>query len=131
MARYILITLVDITRNNITRSETDQLKVKQQANFNSLTQAIGLRANITWSADPKYVNGSLPFGLGGKAAHWEWLFDTEREDVFRRDDDAVALLVEDLNGVPVIDGLNNSVDLNPSAFVSKGPKPNIWVFEDK
>jgi hypothetical protein len=39
--------------------------------------------------------------------------------------------VEDLNGVPVIDGLNNSVDLNPSAFVSKGPKPNIWVFEDK
>jgi hypothetical protein len=131
MARYTLITLVDITRNNITRSETDQLKVKQQANFNSLTQAIGLRANIFWSADPKYVNGSLPFGLGGKAAHWEWQFDTEREDVFRKGNDAVALLVEDLNGVPVIDGLNNSVDLNPSAFVSIGAKPNIWVFEDK
>jgi hypothetical protein len=90
-----------------------------------------LRANVFWSADPKYVNGSLPLGLGGKAAHWEWQFDTEREDVFRKGNDAVALLVDDLNGVPVIDGLNNSVDLNPSAFVSKGDKPNIWVFEDK
>jgi hypothetical protein len=131
MARYIIITLVDITRNNITRSETDQLKIKQQANFNSLIQAIGLRANVSWTADPRYDKGTLPFGLGGKAAYWEWHFDTEREDVFKRDNDAVALLVDDLHGVPVIDGLNNSVDLNPSAFVSKGSKPNIWVFEDK
>lgn len=131
MARYIIITLVDITRNNITRSETNQLKIQQQANFNSLVQAIGLRANITWTADPKYDKGTLPYGLGGKAAYWEWLFDTEREDVFRQDDNAVALLVDDLHGVPVIDRLNNSVDLNPSAFVSKGKNPNIWVLEDK
>ena len=52
MPRYKIITLVDITRTNPDRSERDQLKVSQQANFNSLIQAIGLRSNVDWERDP-------------------------------------------------------------------------------
>ncbi len=33
MARYTIITLVDITRTQPTRSETDKIKLGQQSNF--------------------------------------------------------------------------------------------------
>ena len=129
MARFQIITLVDITQTNPHRSETDQHLLSQQANFNSLIQAIGLRANVVWISSPKEKNGALPRGLDGKAVYWTWTFDVERDDVFLKDGNSVALLLDDLNGVPVIPNLNNSVDLDPACFISKGEKANIWVFE--
>lgn len=128
MARYKIITLVDITRANPDRKESDQLKLSQQANFNSLVQAIGLRSNVSWNNDPKQYTGSLPYPIDGKANHWIWEFDAEREDVFLKDNDPVGLLKDDLHGVPVIDRLNNSVELTPSAFHSRGDNCNIWVY---
>ncbi len=129
MPRYKIITLVDITVTNPGRDETSSLKLGQQANFNSLIQAIGLRSNVTWDYDPKKHTGSLPLPLVGKATHWIWEFEVEREDVFLQDDDPVKLLVEDLHGVPVIDRLNNSADITPSVFQSKGDKSNIWIYK--
>lgn len=128
MPRYKIITLVDITRANPDRKESSQLKLGQQANFNSLVQAIELRANITWDADPKQHSGALPLPLVGKAMHWSWEFDVEREDVFLRDSDPTALVKEDLQGVPVINQLNNSVDIHPSAFQTEGKNINIWIY---
>ena len=127
MARYKIITLVDITRTNPHRSETDKMKLSQQANFNSLLQAIGLRSNVDWDVDPKMNTGSLPGNLGGKANHWVWEFSSEREDVFKAGNDDVGLLVDDLNCVPIIPNLNDSVDLDPAAFITKGDKTNTWV----
>lgn len=127
MPRYRIITLVDITRTNPHRSETDTLKLRQQANFNSLLQAIGLRSNVQWMRDPIMTKGSLPYDLGGKANHWSWEFDVERDDVFLRDNDSVGLLVDDLNGVPIIPSLNNSSEIDPACFISKGDRANIWV----
>lgn len=127
MARYQIITLVDITRTNAGRTETDKIKVSQQANFNSLVQAIGLRSNISWIKDPKMINGALPGDIDGKAIHWIWEFDCEREDVFLKDTDPVGLLVDDLHNVPIIDQLLNSVDLTPAAFQTKGTNTNTWL----
>ena len=127
MARYQIITLVDITRTNPTRDEQDKTKVNQQANFNSLIQAIGIRSNVEWIRDPKKHTGSLPHPIDGKATHWIWEFDVERDDVFLKDNDPVGLLVDDLHGVPVIDGLENSVDLTPAAFQTKGKNINSWL----
>jgi len=53
MARYQVITLVDITRTHASRYETDKIKLGQQANFNALQQAIGLRSNFVFIADPQ------------------------------------------------------------------------------
>lgn len=127
MARYTVITLVDITRSKPTRTETDQLKLGQQANFNSLLQAIGLRANITWEQDPKMYTGRLPEPLEGKANHWVWEFDSEREDTFLIDNDPVGLLKEDIDLVPIISGLNSNVDLDPAVFRTTGKTTNIWI----
>lgn len=127
MPRYQITTLVDITRSQPDRTETDKIKIGQQANFNSLVQAIGLRSNIEWTTNPKKETGTLPDHIKGKANHWTWVFDVEREDVFLRDDDPVGLLVDDLHGVPIIGNLENSVDLNPSAFQTKGQNQNTWL----
>lgn len=127
MARYKIITLVDITRTGIHREEEDTTKRNQQANFNSLIQCIGLRSNVEWDTDPKKCTGGLPFPLEGKANHWIWEFNVEREDVFLKDDDPVGLLIDDLHGVPIISDLENSVELEPAAIQTKNGSINTWV----
>lgn len=126
MPRYKVVTLVDITRTNPTRAETDPIKLGQQANFNCLIQAIGLRANISWSTDPKMIDGALPYPADGRAAHWIWEFEVERDLLFQKDNDPVGLLLDDIDGVPVITSLNNSVDIDPAAFSTKH-NPNTWI----
>ena len=129
MSRYQIVTLVDITRTNPTRSETDQYLLAQQANFNSLLQSIGLRSNVEWAVDPVESSGSLPHPLEGRANYWTWTFEAERDQVFAKDGSPVGLLLEDLHGVPVIGQLNNSVDIDPAVFQTQGPNTNIWVSE--
>ena len=130
MARYQIITLVDITRSNPDRSELDKTKLGQQANFNSLLQAIGLRANVTWEQEPEMKDGRLPHPRTGKANHWIFEFDTERELLFYKDDNnPTGLLVDDLHGVPIVDQLNNSIDIHPSIFATKGENTNTWIYE--
>lgn len=129
MPIYKIITLVDITRTNPPRTETDQHRLGQQANFNSLIQAIGLRANVSWETDPKEVNGRLPDQLEGKATYWTWIFESERPDTFMKDSNPVGLLLDDLHGVPVIGQLNNSIDIDPAIFQTRGPNINLWVSE--
>ena len=127
MARYQIVTLVDITRSQPSRDNTDITMLGQQANFNSLLQAIGLRSNVEWLRDPKKHTGRLPEPASGKATHWTWEFDCERDEVFLQDDDPVYLLVHDLNHVPVIADLENSEDIDPAAFQTQGDMINTWV----
>lgn len=129
MARYKIITLVDITRSDPSKKETDPIKIGQQSNFNSLIQAIGLRSNLEWVRDPIKQTGRLPEGIDGKATHWIWEFDCEREDVFLKDNDPAGLLKEDLHGVPVVVKLENSVDITPPAFQTRNGNQNTWVFD--
>ncbi len=127
MARYRIITLVDITKSDATRTETDRIKIGQQANFNSLIQALGLRSNIEWNKDPEMMTGSLPLPLTGKANHWIWEFEVERDNVYLKDDDPIGFLKEDLQGVPIVDRLNNSTDIFPAMFQTTGERINLWV----
>ena len=127
MARYRIVTLIDITRSRPVREETDKTLLGQQANFNSLLQAIGLRSNVEWLHDPKKHTGRLPEPATGKATYWTWEFDCERDEVFLQDDDPVYLLVHDLNHVPVITDLENSEDITPAAFQTQGNNINTWV----
>ena len=129
MPRYRITTLIDITRTATAKSPPTDLQIKQQANFDSLRQAIELRSNVEWNKDPARHEGALPEPFDGRGAYWTWEFETEREDLFLQDDDPVALLKHDLHGVPVIDGLNNTVIVDPAAFQTQGENINIWVSE--
>lgn len=127
MPRYRITTLVDITRTNAARSEPNELKSSQQANFNSLIQAIGMRSNVDWQSDPEKHEGRLPSPWQGKAVYWIWEFDVERDEIFDKDGDPVALLKEDLNGVPIIVGLEESSDLEKPAFITLNGNTNTRV----
>lgn len=127
MPTYQIISLVDITRTDPARSETDKAVLSQQANFNSLVQAIGLRSNVEWEHDPVKHTGALPDPFDGKGTYWIWEFSVEREEVFLKDQNPVGLLVDDLHNVPVAASLEETVDLHPPAFQSHGTCKNITV----
>jgi hypothetical protein len=127
MPRYRIITLIDITRTGSGKSEIDPIKINQQQNFNSLRQSIELRSNVDWNKDPEKHTGSLPFPFEGKANHWIWEFETEREDLFLQNDDPVALLKQDINNVPVIVGLEETVDIDPPAFKTTEKNFNTFI----
>jgi hypothetical protein len=78
--------------------------------------------------DPKQGRGGLPMGIDGKSTYWQWDFETENDSVYEANGDSVGLLKGDLQGVPVIDQLNNSVDISPAVFQTSGSKQNIWIF---
>lgn len=127
MARYKIVTLIDITRADPDKKEIDKFKLAQQSNFNTLIQAIGLRSNVEWNRDPKKDKGTLPDGIGGKATYWVWEFDAEREDVFLSHGDPVGLLKDDIHNVPIINNLENSADIDPAAFQTKNGNQNTWI----
>jgi len=127
MNRYRITTLVDITRSRATRSDTDELKYNQQSNFNTLLQVIGLRANIATDLDPKVTEGRLPEPWKGRGAYWIYEFEPERADGFLDGDNPVGHLINDLNGVPIIDKLNNTIDFNLPAFITKGNDFNTTI----
>ena len=89
MQTYQVISLVDITRSRPDRSCTDQIKLGQQANFNSLIQAIGIRSNIDWQIDPVMHSGRLPEPFDGKANYWTWTFTVERDYVFEKNNNPI------------------------------------------
>lgn len=126
MQIFRVVSLVDITNPRCARSETDQMKIGQQANFNSLIQAIGLRSNIEWWSDPTFQSGRLPLPFEGAANHWTWEFETERDDIFLKGSDPVGHLIDDVNGVPIVDNLKNSVDITPKIFQTSGKNINIY-----
>jgi hypothetical protein len=127
MSRYRIVTLVDISRTQARRADENSKMYAQQCNFNTLIQAIGLRANPDWSSDPRMYDGSLPSPLQGKARYWKWEFDVEREDLFVENDNPVALLERDLNGVPIIVGLDETADVDPPIFSTIGKNINTYV----
>jgi hypothetical protein len=71
----------------------------------------------------------LPNGIEGKARYWVWEFEVERDELFLEDGDPVALLKKDLDRVPIIDGLTNSVEITPACFFSSGERQNMWISE--
>jgi hypothetical protein len=129
METYQIITTVDITLYSQEEYVSSQLSKNQRANFNSLIQAIGLRSNLEWIENPVKHTGSLPEPITGKASHWIWEFITERDQVFLKDVDPVGHLLDDINGVPIIANLDDTVDLYPAAFCTLGNKSNIWIFK--
>lgn len=125
--RYQIITLVDITKTNPPRGTTDPTTLGQQSNYNTLIQTIGLRANIDNSIDPIMTTGRLPEPFTGKGTYWTFVFEVEREQTFLKDADPVGLLIEDLNNVPVVTGLKDTVNFKLSIFQTDGKLVNTHI----
>lgn len=127
--RFCVYTLIDISETKARRGD-ETIAVRKQQNFNTVLQTIGIRANLEYLSSPEIIKADLNeynFGTDYKGEHniWRWEFTIPFEDATNID-----LLQEDFNIVPVIPGLDESIDLRPlPSFFSKNDKKTNIYFE--
>ena len=113
--RFVLYTLIDITQTNARRGE-DPFAQKQQQNYMTALQTISLRANPIIQSQPVMETASckdLGFEFKGKQNIWSLEFEFESEGQH-----SLELLNLDFNYVPIIKNLNETIDLDPCAFIT-------------
>jgi len=126
--KFKISTLVDITETNVRRGNS--FDVKQQQNFLTFLQVLGLRINPFYERSPvqeKSVIDNLGFGkkYKGKQNLWSFVFETEYNGGL-----TVDMLKDDFDLVPIIPKLNESVEFDTACFNSKDENYTNILFED-
>jgi hypothetical protein len=85
----------------------------QQRNWETLTQLISLRTQVSDVVEPVQ-----------NQKEWYFEFTTETE-VFNDGTDTVGVLKADSDGVPMLTALDNRADIDP-VLITAGAKQNIW-----
>jgi len=122
MLYFRLITLVDITRTGQTRYVLGRdLERYQQQNFDSLIQSISLRALPFWEEDPlaDMVDvATYKFGTDYLGIHrvWTFRFHVETDDAYASKPGNIDLLINDINLVPFIPDLAETIKINNHIF---------------
>jgi hypothetical protein len=125
--RFILHTLVDITETSARRGE-DPKQHRQQQNFLTVMQTIGLRVNPTYVSKPEVVK-EIPSKLGlgtsfkTKQNVWKYVFDIEYEDALDID-----TLVNDFDLIPIITNLDETAKFENAHFLTKNTALTNIIF---
>lgn len=121
---FIIKTLVDITNTNAKRE--NRFEYQQQQNYLTLLQTISLRSNPSIIEPPvaSKVNTHKDFGIKGNNNVWTMVFDFEAASSH-----SVEMLIGDLDLVPVIANLEETIKLDPSAFFTTNGKINTIFSE--
>jgi hypothetical protein len=131
MEEFKLYTLVDITHTQQYRPSAGILHWQEQ-NFNTVLQTLGIRSNVIYNYSPDVIEtrGSL-VGFNTEEIIRVWRFDfyTERESVYKKNDDPVGLLKEDFTLIPYIAGLNEAMEQKYAVFNPEEPGNNISFFK--
>jgi hypothetical protein len=86
----------------------------RQRNWETLTQIIGLRTQISELTVPEQYDGA-----------WEFEFATETPDAFGSEDDPTKILKLDAQGVPMLQNLHSG-EIITQQLVVDGTEQNIW-----
>lgn len=124
--RFRLITLVDITKTGARRGD-DPRKQKQQQNFLTALQTISLRSNPIVDQAPTIKKQSvkgLGFGKDITGKHYVWSLDFE----FESESHSYDFLLNDFDLVPVISNLDETIVLDPSAFLTNSATSRNTIF---
>lgn len=115
-------TLVDITRTGTSRgSQGNQQELNQQRNWITLSQCIELRSIIEYDSFPTVETVDIKgMGFGtkykGKQQVWTFRFETDRPYVYGEN---CELLIEDMDQIPIIKKLTESVNIDTAVFDTK------------
>ena len=126
--RFIIHTLVDITETHARRGE-DPKQYRQQQNFLTVMQTIGMRVNPEYISPPTIIS-EVPSKLGlgtlykTKQSIWKYAFDMEFEGALN-----VETLVNDFNLIPIITQLDETAEFNNAQFITKNVSLNNISFE--
>jgi hypothetical protein len=108
------IPFVDNSNQQINNEISWNIARNQQRNWETITQVIGLRAQIAKLDKPAR---NMDF--------WEFEFEVDTPDVFGDENNPVELLYSDAHAVPMLLNLWNKTDLEP-VLISYGDRQNIW-----
>ena len=126
--RFKLHTLVDITETKARRGD-DYTLVRQQQNFLTVLQTIGLRVNPSYNTSPIVVE-AVPksFNLGteykGKHRVWTFVFEIEYQD-----GTDIETMISDFEYVPIISGLDETAKFTNDSFITCDLAINNIYFE--
>jgi len=124
---YLVLTLADITKTNVTRGEG--LERDQQRNWETVLQVLGLRCQPIIIKEPtegiKELPTDLPansfFGEVYKGQHRIWSFTVTSENY----EYTMRELEDEFNEVPIVTGLNETARFMLPIFFTTGPLKNI------
>lgn len=122
---FMIQTLVDITETGARRQDSDKLAYKQQANFQTIIQTVGLRVNLYYDQSPSFEEISIAkMGFGdkykGKQKVWTFNFHIEYESGLDID-----MLNKDFDLIPIILGLTETAKLDQALFRTTPKERNI------
>ena len=125
-------TLVDVTRTDVRRKgQGDDQKWHQQQNYQTLLQTINLRNLIESNDDPfvETCDVTNQFGSTYKGEHkvWTYEFEVDHADAYTNNGDPVGFLKDDLEQVPVLGGLTETVPAPKMFVLNHKGKSNITV----
>ena len=123
--KFKIQTLVDITRTGAGRQEANKIAYRQEANFQTVLQTIGLRANLEFEKSPLFEEITLTkisFGdkYKGKQRVWSFEFEVPFEDAVTLD-----MLNNDFNLIPFIPGLTETAKFEQAIFRTTPQERNI------
>lgn len=125
--KIVINTVVDITETKRNRNDNTK-EYKQQTNFNTLLQTVGMKVNPYYSSSPVLSSvdvDNLGFGSNIKGEHNVWTFtiDIEYSDGISLDD-----LTALFDIVPIAVDLDETVKINKNVFHTKSKKYKNIVF---
>lgn len=115
-------TLIDITNTGVRRiNQGSQQELDQYRNWTTLLQCIGLRSVIEYDKNPTVETIDVKgqgFGADYKGTHrvWTFQFRPDRSDAFFENNDPTLLLKLDLDKVPVILNLTETINTQRAVF---------------
>lgn len=122
-------TLIDITKPVVYRPDQGTLiEQNQYKNWITLQQCIGLRSIIEYEEPPiceKMDIKSMGFGSKYKGLHnvWTFTFSPDRSLVYQdEEDNIIGLLLGDIDQVPVIKNLNETINITKAMFDLSSPQ---------
>jgi hypothetical protein len=120
-------TLIDITDTKVVRlNQGTQLEHDQYRNFVTLKQCVEIRSIISYDTGPVMeVKDIKNMGFGtkykGKHAVWTFRFSPDRTGVYSDNGNDVYALLEDVNGVPIIQKLKETINIEQAIFELQNP----------
>ena len=123
--KFRIDTLIDITNTSSRRQDDDKYAYRQEANFQTLLQTIGLRVNLNYDKSPRIdklsvVKSSFGDKYKGKQNVWSFDFEVEFEGAID-----LAMLTKDFDLIPIIIGLDETITADKALFRTKGKDKNI------
>ncbi len=135
--RFKILSLVDITKTGLHKNNSkDEKAISQNANYLTFENCLQFRSNIEPIDNPKLKKVNLAntnFGENYTGEHNVWSMEFTMED--RADplpvSEIIGHLKEDIDLVPIINALDETISLTNSMFRTQDLKTNNIIIVEK